>query len=49
MPDRALAVLVPVGLIAVCLGVFLLWVRLGTKEPLKHDNTMPETYFRESD
>ncbi|MEU7005361.1 hypothetical protein [Streptomyces sp. NPDC046332] len=48
MPDWVLAVLIPVGLLTVGVGVFLLWPRLGTKEPLEHDNPMPETYFRES-
>lgn len=47
MPDWALAILIPVGLLAVGLVTFLIWARLGTKEPLKHDNRMPETHFRQ--
>lgn len=47
MPEWALAILIPVGLLAVGLGVFLVWARLGTKEPLPHDNRMPETHFRQ--
>ncbi|MFF1921353.1 hypothetical protein ACFVW8_12370 [Streptomyces sp. NPDC058221] len=47
MPGWALAVLIPCGSLALCLGVFLIWARLGTKEPLEHDNPMPETHFRE--
>ncbi len=49
MPEWALAILIPVGLLAVGLGTFLLWARLGTKEPLKHDNRMPETHFTQGD
>ncbi|MFI9046116.1 hypothetical protein [Streptomyces sp. NPDC053427] len=47
MPEWVLAILVPVGLLAVGLGTFLVWARLGTKEPLHHDNQMPETHFRQ--
>jgi hypothetical protein len=48
MPEWALAILIPVGLLAVGLGTFLVWARLGTKEPLNHgDNRMPETHFRQ--
>lgn len=49
MPEWVLAKLIPVGLLAVGLGVFLVWARLGTKEPLPHDNRMPETHFRQGD
>ncbi|MBZ4320509.1 hypothetical protein [Streptomyces huiliensis] len=45
MPEWALAILIPVGLLAVGLGAFLIWARLGTKEPLKHDNQITETHF----
>lgn len=47
MPEWVWAILVPAGLLAVGLGAFLVWARLGTKEPLKHDNRMPETHFRQ--
>ncbi|MGW6563857.1 hypothetical protein [Streptomyces sp. NPDC054975] len=47
MPEWVLAVLIPVGLLTVGLGVFLVWARFGTKEPREHDNVMPETHFRE--
>ncbi|MET9364561.1 hypothetical protein ABZX93_27080 [Streptomyces sp. NPDC006632] len=49
MPEWALAVLIPVGLLGVGLGTFWVWACLGTKEPVNHDNPMPETHFRQGD
>ncbi|MDG4859707.1 hypothetical protein P8605_16375 [Streptomyces sp. T-3] len=47
--EWVLAVLIPVALVAVGLCAFLVWAHLGTKRPLRHDNPMPETHFREQD
>ncbi|HEY9374690.1 hypothetical protein [Streptomyces sp.] len=49
MSEWVLAVVIPVGLLGLGVGVFLVWAHKGTKEPLEHDNRMPETYFREQD
>ncbi|NGN64358.1 hypothetical protein G5C51_10635 [Streptomyces sp. A7024] len=34
-----LAIAIPLGTIGLALGAFLLWARLGTKRPVKHDGS----------
>ncbi|WP_411104140.1 hypothetical protein [Streptomyces sp. cmx-4-9] len=44
MGEWLLAVCIPVGLLALGVGGFLLWARWGTGDPVEHHSSMPETW-----
>ncbi|MEU0445532.1 hypothetical protein [Streptomyces tendae] len=42
MPEWLIAVLIPIGLLVVCAGAFLVWVSVDTHNPVHRDTSDPE-------
>ncbi|WP_415948121.1 hypothetical protein [Streptomyces sp. KLOTTS4A1] len=42
MPTWLIAILIPVGLLALCVAVYLAWVALGTQKPVHRDPSDPD-------
>jgi hypothetical protein len=42
MPDWLWAVLVPVVLLGLAVGAFVVWAARGTADPVEHHSTMPD-------